>query len=395
MANIYKRYKSYYFSVEAGINKDTGKRQRIIRGGFKTKKEAKKAAAELEIKISSGNVIAKPSTITLHDFMWEHWLEYHKRFIKPSSVKAVSSVLKRVDRYFGDNIKLKDITPYICNKFAVALLDDFKLKREVASRSFSYFKTIFKYAVQTEKIITQNPCDNIEVPKYTLEQKIELQKKKQNRPLYLEKSELQRLLQVAKKSRFAFPYYTVLLIMAYTGMRIGEVLALQWQDIDLNDKVIHCRHTLFRPDNTFILQPAKTINSIRDISISDNLVADIKEYRKQFLMFKLRHADEWDDAGYDFVFTVRFKDYGKPLYDTTIQYWLDRLGKLNNFPHLYPHLLRHTHVSLLAEAGVSLPAIQERLGHSSGKITEKIYLHITKKHKSDTAAKFEKLLSNL
>ena len=182
--------------------------------------------------------------------------------------------------------------------------------------------------------------------------------------------------------------------MAYTGMRIGEVLALQWQDIDLKKKIIHCRHTLFRPNADFSLQSAKTSNSIRDISIMDNLIAAIKEYRKQFLMFKLEHADKWIDTGYDFVFTARTKDFGKPVYDTTIQYWLDRLAKQNNMPHLYPHLFRHTHVSLLAEAGVSLPAIRERLGHSSDKITEKIYLHVTRKYKSDAAMKFEKLLSN-
>ena len=394
MARIYKKNNSYYFSFEAGRDERTGKRQRIVRGGFRTKKEAQQASAELEVKFNIGKVIAKPSDITLHDFMWKHWLEYHKRFVKPSTVKAVSSVLKRIDRYFNADIKLKDITPHNCNQFAVALLDDFKLERNVASRSFSYFKTIFKYAVQTEKIIIQNPCDNIEVPKYTLEQKNELQNKKQNKLLYLEKNDLQRLLQAAAKSRCAFPYYTILLIMAYTGMRIGEVLALQWQDIDLKKKSIHCRHTLFRPNADFSLQSAKTSNSIRDISITDNLIAAIKEYRKQFLMFKLEHADKWIDTGYDFVFTARTKDFGKPVYDTTIQYWLDRLAKQNNMPHLYPHLFRHTHVSLLAEAGVSLPAIRERLGHSSDKITEKIYLHVTRKHKSDAAMKFEKLLSN-
>ena len=76
MARIYKKNNSYYFSIEAGKDK-TGKRQRVIRGGFKTKKEAQQVAAELETQIFNGTFIINQKQITLHEFMWQHWLEYH------------------------------------------------------------------------------------------------------------------------------------------------------------------------------------------------------------------------------------------------------------------------------------------------------------------------------
>ena len=117
MARIYKKNNSYYFSFEAGRDERTGKRQRIVRGGFRTKKEAQQASAELEVKFNAGNVIAKPSEITLHDFMWEHWLEHHKNFIKLSTLKGIESFLRRIDRFFGNYTQIKNISVKDCQGF--------------------------------------------------------------------------------------------------------------------------------------------------------------------------------------------------------------------------------------------------------------------------------------
>lgn len=392
MARIYKKNNSYYFSLEAGKDR-TGKRQRVIRGGFKTKKEAQQVAAELETKIYNGTFIINQKQITLHEFMWEHWLEYHKSFVKPSTMSSVRIHLKRIEKFFGKKIKLKDITPYKCSQFTRALMQ-YGIQRDVAGQTFIYLKMVFKYAIQIEKLLNNNPCDNITLPKYTIAEKEQLSKIKKEKLLFLEKDELKKFLVTAAADEQAFPYYTVLSIMTYTGMRIGEVLALQWEDIDLDNKIIHVKHTLFRNGKDYFVQSAKTTTSIRDIVLSDSLVKQIRGYRKIYLAFKLQHADEWTHNDFDFVITSRTR-YGEPLHGTTINAWLNKIAKRTGIGHVHAHLFRHTHVSLLAEAGVSLPAIRERLGHSHDKITEEIYLHITKKYKADAAAKFEKLLSNL
>ena len=392
MARIYKKNNSYYFCIEAGKDK-TGKRQRVIRGGFKTKKEAQQIAAELETQIYNGAFIINQKQITLHEFMWHHWLEYHKSFVKPSTMLSVQTHLKRIDRFFGEKIKLKDITPYKCSQFTRALLQ-YGIKRNIASQTFIYLKMIFKYAIQVEKLLSNNPCDNIALPKYTIAQKEQLKQNKKEKLLFLEKDVLKNFLATAAADEQAFPYYIVLLIMTYTGMRIGEVLALQWEDVDLDNKIIHVKHTLFRNGGEYVVQSAKTATSIRDVILSDSLVKQLKEYRQTYLLFKIQHADEWVRNKYDFVITSRIK-YGEPLHATTINAWLNKIAKIIDIGHVHAHLFRHTHVSLLAEAGVSLPAIRERLGHSHDKITEDIYLHVTKKYKTDAAMKFEKLLSNM
>ncbi len=392
MPRIYKKNNSYYFSVEAGKDK-TGKRQRVVRGGFKTKKEAQQVAAELETQIFNGAFIINQKQITLHEFMWQHWFEYHKSFVKPSTLQSVNTHLKRIDRFFGEKIKLKDITPYKCSQFTRALIQ-YDIQRDVAGQTFIYLKMIFKYAVQIEKLLNNNPCDNIALPKYTVAEKEQLSKSKKEKLLFLEKDILKKFLTVAATDEQAFPYYTLLLILTYTGMRIGEVLALQWEDVDLDNKIIHVKHTLFRKGKNYFVQSAKTATSIRDIVLSDSLVKQIRNYRKNYLIFKMQYADAWAQYNYDFVITSR-THYGEPLHGSTVNVWLNKIAKKTGIQHVHPHLFRHTHVSLLAEAGVPLPAIRERLGHSHDRITEDIYLHVTKKYKTDAALKFEKLLSSM
>lgn len=233
MARIYKKNNSYYFSIEAGRDENTGKRWRIVRGGFKTKKEAQQASAELEVNFNSHKMIVKPSNITLHDFIWNHWPEYHKQFIKKSTlISNTSRCLKRIDVFFGENQKLKNITTHQCIMFANYLNN--RINRVSARTNLSYLRKALDYAVTIEKIISDNPCENVSIPKLTIKEKEEMKLKTENKLLYLEKDQLKKFLAVGKTDERAFPYYTAILLLSYTGMRIGELLGLQWQDVDIN-----------------------------------------------------------------------------------------------------------------------------------------------------------------
>jgi integrase len=87
---------------------------------------------------------------------------------------------------------------------------------------------------------------------------------------------------------------------------------------------------------------------------------------------------------------------GYPLYIKLIENRMDRLLKLAGLnTDLTPHSLRHTHVSLLAEAGVGIEEIMERLGHSDDDTTRKVYLHVTKTKKKEAAQKFSELMNGL
>lgn len=384
MARIYKKNNSYYFSIEAGRDENTGKRQRIVRGGFKTKKEAQQVSAELEVKFNTGNLVVKQINITLHEFMWEHWFKYHQYQVKISSICSIKGAMRRIDKYLNTDIKLKDVTTPMCNDFAINMTKA-GLDRKTIAITMAYFKAIFKYAIYSERLISYNPVDYAVIPKYQKE-------RTDKKPLYLEKEILKSFLNEAKKDFKNFTFYMATILMTYTGMRIGEVLALQWNDIDLENKIIHIRngYFCFNSEN-FIIQTPKTKSSIRDIVISDLLIKEIKQYRKQFISFKMR-SFSWYKSDYDFVLTS-IKVPGRPFMESSLGSWMHTIGKRIGINYIHPHILRHTHVSLLAEAGVSLEVIQERLGHTSDSTTKKIYLHITKSQKNDAASKFDKLMS--
>jgi len=108
----------------------------------------------------------------------------------------------------------------------------------------------------------------------------------------------------------------------------------------------------------------------------------------------MEHRKEWHDK--KFVFAKTDKNYGYPNYIKFVENRMPRLLKTSKLPEeLTPHSLRHTHTSPLAEAGVGLEEIMERLGHSADEITRKVYLHITKTKKKEASQKFSELMRNL
>ena len=388
MARIYKKNNSYYFSFEAGRDERTGKRQRIVRGGFRTKKEAQQASAELEVKFNAGNVIAKPSDITLHDFMWEHWLEHHKNFIKLSTLKGIESFLRRIDRFFGNYTQIKNISVKDCQRFAIDMVITWKLKRSVARGTLGYLHQIFKFAIMVEKILSVNPVENIEIPKPKNETAI-------SKPLYLEKEVLKRFLEVSYLFKRDFSYHMASVMMIYTGMRAGEVIGLEWENIDFEKCIIRVRRGYYYLGHgKYTIQTPKTKTSIRDIPIHNQLIVELKKYRKEFLAFKMANASRWENTEYDFVFTSYYCP-GRPFSAQNLEHWLRRKGRLIGADYLHPHIFRHTHVSLLAEQGVSLEVISDRLGHVSSSTTRKIYLHVTKSSRLTAAENFDKIMSKI
>ena len=109
----------------------------------------------------------------------------------------------------------------------------------------------------------------------------------------------------------------------------------------------------------------------------------------------MKHRDIYHDE--DFVFASIDEDLPSyPLYIKKVENRMRRLLKIAELnPELTPHSLRHTHTSLLAEAGVSLPQIMERLGHKDEDTTKNVYLHVTKEMKKEASQKFKELMENL
>ena len=170
-------------------------------------------------------------------------------------------------------------------------------------------------------------------------------------------------------------------------MRKAEALALQWKDIDFKKKTIHVGKTLYFEKGEFTLLKPKSKKSDRIISIDDNTISLLKKWRmEQSGGEKIVLLKEQTTS---FIFArADNTPIRLPYPNERLNILIDK-GKL---PDLTVHGLRHTHASLLFEAGASIKEVQERLGHSDASMTLNIYTHVSKAVKESTSEKFKNFM---
>jgi integrase len=387
MASYFKRGKTWYYSIDIGKDKD-GKRKKKLKGGFRTKKEAEDASALVKVDLIQGTFIQEKDH-TFSEFAKE-WLEYYSLQVKKSTVRVRDHEIEKLKKYF-DQIKIKDITKKQFQNALIGMQKDGFAANTIAG-VHGTARMIFKKAVELE-VIKNDPTEFSRPPR-----KVETLEDIENDsdiPKYLEKDELATFLRIAHDAGLKLDY-TMFLVLAYTGMRAGELCVLQRSDIDFKNDTIKISRTYYNPNNNiraYELLPPKTRASRRTISVAKKVIEELEKHCARLDKFKALNKDRWHDK--DFLFCVD-KYPGYPIYVKLIEIRMARLLKiagLNNA--LTPHSLRHTHTSLLAEAGVSLEAIMERLGHSDDDTTRKVYLHVTKDIKKEAAHKFDQLMDNL
>lgn len=389
-----KKKTSYTYCIEVGRNPLTGKRKRTYKGGFRTATEARRSAQKLLNRLLLGKNIIE-FDITFSEFASE-WLDDRKSSLKLATIYNLGSTIDIANRYFA-KVKMKDITPYEYQQF----INDYaqKVKYSTLKTRHHIIKSIFNYAVKFN-IILNNPTLEAELPKIT-------SMKKDVTDLYLTKEELQDFLCFVKYKRYGGPtdfFYPLCVTLAYTGMRIGEACALTWEDIDFNKKTIFIHSSLFAKNYTFYKKQdtPKNESSIRHIIIGETLATVLQDWKKLQLRLRLKNgglANKVDKEDYVFTKFTRSNNGKRKeivVIPNAVRNIFDYMNKKGTYPkHMHAHILRHTHVSLLAETNkISLEAIQERLGHSSDRITREVYLHVTDKTKQNAAKVFEDYINN-
>ncbi|AFQ29618.1 site-specific integrase [Bacillus thuringiensis] len=369
--------------AEIGIDPTTGKRKQKKVRGFKTKKEAQLAAARIEQEVANGTYINEPD-ILFKDFVQE-WLNIYSKSTKISSLRVRQKQSNKLVDFFA-NIKMKDITKKMYQT-ALNDLHDKGYAFNTLDGIHTAGRMIFKKAIELQ-IIKSNPTDNVKLPrKVETVEDIENDKKAIK---YLEKEELAHFLQVAKEKGLDNDY-VFFSILAYSGLRAGELLALKWTDVDFENNTIKITKTLYNPDNNsqhYHLLTPKTKGSIRTIKMDQGIMKLLKSHKAKQNELKLYTRPQYVDQG--FVIT---KASGYPEVMKMIQNRLKRLIKLSNITkNITPHSFRHTHTSLLIEAGVGIKEIQQRLGHTDIETTMNIYAHMTKNMEEKASQKFSELM---
>lgn len=382
---------TWSYIIDIGIDPKTGGRKQQKKGGFKTKKDVTLAAAIVIQELDQGTFIQE-SNITFEDFTVEWLALYHGTGrVKISTIRIRKHEIGRLKPFFSLN-KIKTITRKMYQNALNNLVGQ-GLSYGTITGINCTGRMIFKKAVELG-YIKADPTQYAVIPR--TQKTVEELEAEEEIPKYLEKEELSLFLKVAREKGLEMDAVTFI-TLAYTGMRVGELCALKWKDIDFEKHTVSITKTLYRPTNNtrkYKLLPPKTKTSRRVIDIDAVVLAELEIHRARQNIVKMEHRDTYHDK--DFIFAKMKKNYGYPELVIIIEWRMARLlrlAKLNT--ELTPHSLRHTHTSLLAEAKVGLEEIMERLGHADDKITRRIYLHVTKAMKKEASQKFGELMRTL
>lgn len=179
---------------------------------------------------------------------------------------------------------------------------------------------------------------------------------------------------------------TAMYLLIFSGMRRGELMGLEWSDIDFENRVIHIKRTSqYVQHMGIITKSPKNETSYRTVKLSEFMFDLIREYQQYWLKLRSDMLDRWchfitiklADGSTKTVRNDRLfiKENSTPMNPDSITDWTSNFVKRNKLPHFSPHSLRHTHATLLIAEGVSIPTVSRRLGHSSIATTSKIYVH--------------------
>ena len=336
----------------------TGKAKRVSVTLLKDNKLTRKdAAAILADKIAAiNNPALKRENITLKE-LTELYIEYQKKTVTAGTWRRNSCSMGTICRLLNPAAIVSNLTAGYVSGNLFTPEDKPCTKNERLAR----FKALVRWAYQNDYLEDIRGLDKLR-PVNDKEGKEALAHK------FLEKEELSLLINSMEVVRWK----RLTLFLALTGARIGEALALTIDDVDLKNSVIHINKTADIAICGDIHSP-KTQSSNRDISIQPELEELCKEIKKDLNAHRFKSGVRaklfFCDASGDYL---KYYSFNKYLKETSARV----LGRV-----ITPHALRHTHVSLLAEAGVPLDTITRRVGHEDSRVTKNIYLHITERMK--------------
>lgn len=385
MANI-KEYQDkngntlYQFQIYLGTDPLTGKKKMTRRRGFKTQKEARLVLSRLEIQLQKGELNSMVNQYSTFNEVYNLWFTQYKQTVKESTWVTTERVFRlHITPVFG-NYRISKITIRHCQQAINDWFNDGLLKYHTF---LNYVGKVLDFAINIG-LISDNPAKRVIVPKNKNDSS------RDNLDNYYNKKELEHFfecLQDDPSSPQAYPFFRLL---AFSGMRKSEALALTWDDISFNDKSISINKTQSRGDEArLVIQSPKTRRSNRTIYIDDKTISILHHWQLEQRKYLLQTGVNVNQKE-SYVFT---NQYGEMFQPSKPRKWLEHTLNRYDLKHVTVHAFRHTYATMAFEAGATIKSVQEQLGHSSYKTTMDIYTAVTKSKQNEATTKLAKYLN--
>lgn len=381
---VFKQYtlkdgtKKWFFKVYLGIDPTTNKQITTTRRGFNSKKEAVLAKSRLKIDFQEHG-LKKIDTTTFGE-VYRLWYATYKKTVKESTSIATERYIELHVLPMLGQYKIAHITP----KIAQQAVNVWAEKLQVYKIVLQYVYKISEYAITLE-LIAKNPFERITRPlsKRMREEKaikFYTSEEVQTVLAYLENKIYQVKDENTLYKYFAEWDFAMYRLLAFGGLRGSEALALTWGDLDFTNKTLTINKTLSQTRKGYTVSSPKTKSSIRIISIDDKTCKILKRWQlrqKEFFF-------QANTTNHAIIFSTYEGNYSnrQALYQRSV-----RIATFIGLPNIGTHGWRHTHASMLYEAGIPMKETQERLGHASLEMTNTIYTHLNSKQKNATAEK--------
>jgi integrase len=352
----------YKFRLYGGIDPNTGKQYVINRSGFKSRKEANLALSRLQITLDKQGCLDVKKDVLFSD-LYSEWHDQYINTVRESTDEKTQRIFKvHVLPAFGKYLIAK-ISSNQCQK----VLNQWFKEAKSYKKWFNYASMVFDYAFK-QGLIEKDPTKLVTMPKI-------MDSKGDKKNNFWTKEQLNAFFKLFNADSDT-EKYTMFRTLAYTGARKGELLALTWSDINLSESTLRINKTVTQGlGGKLIVQAPKSQAGRRTIALDPITIQALRrwklEQRTKFLKLGINVA-----SAQQLVFassTNHFKSMNTP------SKWLNQLIKDTDLPHISIHGFRHTHATMLYQAGVGLKETQARLGHSraDSSTTLDIYTHTT------------------
>jgi len=388
--SIEKRGDSYRLVCVVGYNLQ-GRPIKKSKTVHCSKKEAKIELAKFVADVQKGMYVEGKS-LKFTDFV-EIWKrDYGSKELAPSTYKRYLGILEsRIIPFFG-HFRVDKIKPTDIMQFYDLLSKDTQIVRRKDNNGkktgkplspktilehHRLLRAMLQKAVYWQMIVS-NPAERVQAPKT----------KKPKRKYYDDEQSKALISGLMELTKEQFKYKVAIILTIFTGVRLGELMGLEWDDINFREGIVSInRSSQYLADKGVFTKVPKTESSIRDVAIPDFVVSLLEEYKCWYDNQKALFGELWYDSNRLFV-----QADGKPMHPSTISKWFEKFVAQIGLPVINFHGLRHTNATLLIAQNIDVSVVAARLGHAQITTTLNFYVHPIISHNKTAGFALENLL---